>query len=387
MAAPILTGRLRVRLIALVLVSLTANGAIAQDPDGVTVEQLREELAQRDAIIVDLLNRVRALERNWATGGSDAGVAADRDSDNVTAGTAVANDTGVTDRDSSDFDVDELAAERALERGLVQEGARLLGPGQLELEPAFAASRRETAFPTTVSNGNASAVGELSRTYEIRESRATLRLGLPWKTQIEIGLPHITVDQKLETSIDGVVQSSGKATGSGAGDATIGISRVLASERGARPNLIGRLAWLSGSGDERDGNVALGGGLSGYSGRLTAYWRRDPVVFLLSGGYTRYDQTLTLRPGDSVDASVGLGLAISPDTAMIFSLSQVLADEFERDSVELVGTDRRAATLDLALSTTLGRRLLLRGFTSAGLTEDAPDYAFGVSLSTRFDHP
>lgn len=362
---------------AAVLLMLPMSGVLAQDADSVTVQQLQQALAERDAIIVDLLNRVRALEQDRSASASGARTAI--------AAPASAATRQPGPEDEGDFTIDELAAERALERGLIQEGVRLLGPGQFEVEPSFAFSHRNGMYPAALMSGDSSVVGEISRTYDVHERRTNLRVGLPWASQLEIGIPYVIVDRKIEIGVDGTVESSMEASGSGPGDATIGFSKVLAAERGARPNLIGRLVWLSGSGDERDGVIALGGGYSGFGGRLSAYWRRDPVVLLLGGGYTRYDAGSALKPGDSLDFSVGLGLALSPETALVFSLNQTLADEFERDGVKLPGTDRLASTLDFSVSTTLGRRLFLRGYTAAGLTDESPDYAFGLSLSSRFD--
>lgn len=363
---------------AVLLSALTAN---AQDAAPVTIEQLRNELARRDAIIIDLLDRVAALEgeRKIDTPDTetDATVGAAPQAPTVAAARAGA-------RSSSDFEVDPLAAERALERGLVREGARLLPPGQLELEPGFTYSHRNGMTPAALMSGNTSLVGEISRTYELLERRTNLRVGLPWASQLEIGLPYVTVDRKIETGVDGSVVSVVEDSGSGRGDAVIGWSKVLTTEAGARPNLIGRLIWLSGNGDERDGDVVLGGGYSGLGARLSASWRRDPVVLLVSGGYTRYDDDPVLRPGDTLDVSLGLGLALSPETAMLLSLNQLFADEFERDGVALRGTDRRTSNLELAVSMTLGRRLFLRGYTTAGLTSESPDYNFGLSLTSRF---
>jgi hypothetical protein len=369
-------------LAAVVLLALPATGARAQDTVTVTIEQLQEALAKRDAVIVDLLNRVRAIEQGQSTSKPD--IRPDAAAVEMPVSQA-AVDQREAARGHGEFEIDELAAERALERALVQEGARLLRPGQFNVEPRFTFSRRNGMFPAELMTGQNNVVGEISQTYEVHERSLDLRVGLPWESQLEIGLPYLTVDRTIETGIDGSVQSVRKESGSGAGDATVSLSKVLATESGARPNLIGRLVWLTGSGEQRDGEFVLGSGYSGFAGRLSAYWRRDPVVLLVSGGYTRYDDDPGLTPGDSLDVSLGLGLALSPETALQFSLNQTLANEFERDGTELRGTDRLSSTLDLAISTTLGRRFFLRGYTSAGLTDEAPDYGFGVSLSSRFD--
>lgn len=373
--------RPRPGLASLMLLALVmqASPAPAQDGAGVSIGELREALAERDAIIIDLLNRVSALEQ--ALSDSRAPAAERQAALSATGG--IGNDQAGSTQ--PDFEVDLLTAERALERGLVQEGARLLGPGQIDFAPAVTLSRVNGMFPVGLASGDQRIVGEISRTVDVYERRTDLRIGLPRSMQLEIGLPYLTVDQALETGIDGAVQSSMRLTGSGFADATLALSKVLASERGGRPNLIGRFVWLTGTGDELDNGVALGGGHSGLGARLSAYWRRDPVVFLVSGGYTHYADDPGLTPGDSLDVAVGLGLAISPETAVLLSLSQTLADEFTMNGSDLTGTDRLTSTLDLSVSTTIGRRLYLRGYTAAGLTDDSPDYRFGLSLSARFD--
>ncbi len=367
---------------AVVLVALASTGTQAQDTGTITIEQLQEALATRDAVIVDLLNRVRALEQSQNTSERGALLGA--------AATEIPVSRSVVDRPEAaggqgDFDIDRLAAERALERALVQEGARLLRPGQLDVEPRFAAARSNGMFPAELMSGESSIVGEISQTYDVHERGVNLRVGLPWDSQLEFGLPYVTVVREIQTGIDGTVQSVTKESGSGAGDALLSVSKVLAAESGARPNLIGRLMWLTGSGDQRDGEFVLGAGYAGFAGRLSASWRRDPVVLLVSGGYTRYDDDADIRPGDSLNVSLGLGLALSPETALQFSLNQTFTSEFERNGVALRGTDRLSSTLDLAVSTTLGPRMFLRGYTTAGLTDESPDYGIGVSLTSRFD--
>lgn len=378
-----------------VLLALSTTAAPAQEAEDVTMRQLQQELARRDAVIVDLLNRVRALEQSLSASNpaSVAGSRADEAMPSSAAGgvadegppaSAAAGRAGAG-AGQGDFEIDELQAQRALERGLVQEGARVLEPGQIEFAPAFAVSRQDGMFPVALMRGDETLVGEVGRTYDVFERRADFRFGLPWSSQLEIGLPYLTVDQQIETGIDGAVQSATTESGSGFGDAAIGFSKVLAEEKASRPNLIGRLVWLTGSGDEQDGAVALGGGHRGVATRLSAYWRRDPAVFLIGGGYTRYADDPGLKPGDRFDVSLGLGLAVSPETALVFSLNQTWADEFEQDGRKLPGTDRLASTLDLSVSTIIGRRLFLRGYTAAGLTEDSPDYRFEISLSSVFD--
>jgi hypothetical protein len=375
-----LVGRVLGGLMVIGLLQFDFDAAHAQGPETVTLEQLREELAERDAIIIELLDRVRALEDDRGDAREAPPVSQSGPRSESTSATA-----DITQDEGESLVVDELLAERALERGLVMEGTRLLTPRQIEFTPSFNLSREEGMFPIALMVGDETAVGEVERTIDVNLRKADLRFGLPRQLQLEIGVPYQVVDQEIETAIGGTVQSANHQTGSGFGDLTVGLAKVLADEKERRPNLIGRLIWLTGSGDERDDRVFLGGGHAAVRAQLGASWRRDPVVFLMSGGYTHFEEDGTLQPGDSYDLSLGLGLAVSPDTALIFSLNQTSLDEFRRDEIKLPGTDRLSSTLGLSASTIVGRRLLLQVNTNVGLTEDASDYQFGLALSSRFD--
>ena len=159
---------------------------------------------------------------------------------------------------------------------------------------------------------------------------------------------------------------------------------MLAKEKSWRPNVVGRLAWLTGSGTAIDNGVSLGGGNSGLASQLSAYWRRDPVVFLVNGGYAHYFEDSGIRPGDIIDVSQGVALAVSPETALIFSLDQSYMKTFKRNGTELPGTDRLSSVFSFSTSTILGRGLFLRLSAGVGLTRDSPRYQFGVSLPFRF---
>jgi len=363
-----------VTAVSVTVASGAGNRAVAQPKTNVTTEDLRDALAERDAIIIDLMHRVEALEHERASRPGDAEIAS--------AGETLRTDATHSDAES-EVSIDELRAERALERSLVEEGARLLPPGRLEIVPGFTVRHYETDFPSVLSMGSENIIGEEYNKLDLYEREIDLRFGLPWASQLEIGIPYRKIERQMKTAgMIGSVQSVVDQSGSGAGDITLGFAKILASESNVRPNLIGRLVWLTGSGDERDGAVQLGGGTSGVGAQLSASWRRDPVVFTVSGDYTHYDEHDGLRPGESVGVSLGLGLAINPDTALMFSLDQAESREFERNGVKLAGTDGTFTTLGLSAATILGRRLLLRVNTGIGLTEDAPDYRFGVSLST-----
>src|SRR5438876_9476866 len=134
---------------------------------GPTVEQLQKEIQERDAVIRDLLNRVTKLERQMATGTPPGAAKEAAASQTATTGqlegppllrpssvpatppppsvnsTQEAQTQKPPKPAPGQFEVDEQAAERALERTLTATGALLVPECYAEVEPAFGYTRRE----------------------------------------------------------------------------------------------------------------------------------------------------------------------------------------------------------------------------------------------------
>jgi hypothetical protein len=375
-------GSLSVGALACVAFGWTCTGLAQDDRETVTVEQLHEELAERDTIIIELLNRIEALEAEQGSTSSENGPGNGPGQADARPAEPDSADTG--EGTSADgFDVEQLQAERALERGLVERGARLLAPGQIEFSPRLTLYHDEGMFPVALMTDDVTTVGEVERTFDLYERRADVRFGLPAGMQLEIGVPYLSADQRAATGINGSIQSAMKHSGSGNGDAALSLAKAFGADSAGGARIIGRLSWLTGNGDERDGMVFLGGGTSGVNAQATAYWRRDPVVFLVGGGYTHFEEENSLQPGDGFRVSLGLGLAISPEAALIFSLDQMRTSEFTRSDMVLPGTDRLSSSLGISAQTLIGQRSSLGVDVDVGVTDDAADYRFSLSFSSR----
>jgi hypothetical protein len=364
--------------------------AFAQTEDAITIERLREELARRDAIIIDLVNRVEALEARQEPGsGTAARVQQDAPPaaiETPPAGEApAANIAGEEAPPGGDFTVDALAAERALERSLVQEGAFLLNPGQMELTPEFSFARTEDGFPTLFTSGAGTAIAQSERSRNFFDFTVGLRAGLPFDSQLEIAVPYRWVTQRTAVAVAGATTLESEASGSGLGDVELGLAKTLLHRNAWRPDLVGRVTWITGSGEESDDGVSLGGGTSALAGQLNAVWRRDPVVFLASAGYTTFFGSA--HPGDAAGLSLGTAIALSPETALTFSFDQSYAGKFAFNGVGQRGTETLSSTFNVSASTILGPRLFFRVTAGIGLTEDAPDYRLVFSLPLRFTAP
>lgn len=306
------------------------------------------------------------------------------------------NDTSATNTQArktapGQFEVDEEAAERALERTLVQEGALLLQYGQLEFQPSFSYTRSENndaifVNVTDANQGNES--DEFITKRKVRRDILTtsfaVRAGLPFNSQLELSIPYQYVDgsriTELPTSLDPVDE---KNSDSGLGDIRVGLAKTLLREDGWWPDIIGRVTWDSATGEDDIGG--LSNGLHEAIGSLTFLKRQDPLVFIGSVGYQKAFEKDDFNPGDQLDFSIGVVLAASPETSLSFFLSQSFVNESKTGNRKIQGSDQNLGTLSIGASSIIGRGIFVNLSTDIGLTDDASDYSVGISMTKRFN--
>jgi len=374
----------RATLIAAAIGSAVApSGSTARADDNAAppVEWLQKRLDERDAAIRDLLRRVAELEEQERKAKAPPKqvaktrlpLKAQPKADPPAPPTSAPAKPGK-------FDVDEAAAEHALERALVQSGALLLPPGTFELVPSLAYVRRESASPGQLvftSNGGVAVADNQLRQNQI-EAELLARAGLPWNMQIELGVPYDykSVSNVMMVGSSGVSQQS--AHGFGFGDPTIMLSKQFTHEGEWLPNLIASLGWDTDFGQTVHG-IPLGTGFSELKASVTASKRQDPLVFTAGLGYTTAFEKHGVQPGDQYTVTGGMFLAVSPETSLLFSPMVTFAGETTFNGVSIPGSDQVAAALELGLVTVLAPRLLLDLRFDIGLTHDAPK--FGVKAS------
>ena len=283
------------------------------------------------------------------------------------------------------FTVDEAAAARALERTLVQEGVLLLALGEAEIDPSFTYTRRESTFPVVV-EGNV--VAERRARRNEFDGQTSLRVGLPFDSQLEVDVPYSYVDQSDTTEVGGSPIDHSDRAGSGLGDIEVGFAKTLVQENGGWwPDVVARVQWDAPTGNTRDNGVFLGGGFNEVSGSLNLVKRQDPLAFIGQVGYSKSFESDNIEPGDEVAFSIGTLLAASPETSLSFIFNQAFANDTKVDGETINGSDAVSGTFSIGASTILGRNMLLSVTGDIGLTDDAPDYAIGISLPVRFDVP
>jgi hypothetical protein len=361
-----------------------------------TREELQRALEERDAVIGELLQRVEELERGRADlAAPPSPVPAPRPP--ATAEPAPAKPTPAEPPPSEpevaeapapgQFEIDEEAAERALDFTLVQEGALLLPLGMAEVTPSFTYTRRTGDFPVVLGPPGNQVVAER----EVRRNEfnffGSLLVGLPFDSQLELGLPYNLVDQSTVDRLNGGELQEFSNTGHGVGDFSVGLAKTVLRERNWLPDVVLRVNWDTGTGEDDNNDVALDGGFQELTGSISLAKRQDPLVFVAGGFYEAAFEDHGIDPGDSFGFNIGAFLAASPNTSLRAVLNQSFIDEFKVGGQSIDGSDRVQSVLTIGASAILGRNVLLDGAVGVGLTDDSPDYSVSIALPIRFSTP
>ncbi|MEW6036793.1 MAG: hypothetical protein AB1648_00815 [Pseudomonadota bacterium] len=403
------------RLLLVVSAGVLFNGVLGHDAAAAgqqheLLKQLQEKLDQRDAIILDLQKRVALLERRGnaeseappqakaeapkaeapvATKSAPSGPTEARPETPVTK-TAMANRNGT----STALEVDEEAAQRALERQLNLTGALLVPYKVLQIQPYFTYSRVERDFPTFITqNGFLIGVGNQRFTQNQYLSGVFGRLGLPFDSQLELNLPYQVVDQSVVTP---AVPSANETdhTASSFGDVSVGVAKTLYRERGWLPDFVGRVTWTAPTGRWSSGNVLLGNGFNRVNGSLTFLKRQDPLAFSGTFFYQASFQENGINPGDQYGVTLGTFLAASPETSLGMQIQQTFFTGFEIDGDSVLGNTTAAlgknqanSSIILSANTRVSRTGFFNLSGAIGLTSGAPNYYVNASIPINFDLP
>lgn len=283
------------------------------------------------------------------------------------------------------FEVDETALDRALERTLTREGAVLMPFGLIELEPSLSYVRQELDTPGLINILGFPGFGEAEIRRNDYVAALALRVGLPLDAQLELDGSYSYIDQTETMSIGfDPVSSSDDDTGAFS-DLGVGLAKTILKEAAWWPDVVARVRWDSHTGKSVDNGIALGGGNHEITGSVSLVKSQDPLAFFGTVAYEKTFEENDLDPGDRIGVSIGTVLAASPDTSLRASLRQDFIGDAEFEGDQLDGTDQMAATLNIGASSVLGRGILLDASAEIGLTEDAPDYAARLSLPIRFN--
>ena len=282
------------------------------------------------------------------------------------------------------FEVDEAAAERAIERALVQTGSVLLSPRAAEIVPFLTFQRSEDEIAGVPNLVQGQLVGStISRQRERIEGGLILRTGLPWAGQVDLVLPLAYASFDQEQNVLGSTTASIENDTSGVGDIRVSYTQSLRPAGAGFPNILAAISYDSDTGGSNDA-VFLGSGFNELGLSLTVTQRQDPLVF---SGRLRWETAFEkddVEPGDTIGFDFGTFLSVNPETSLQFGLSMEWREEAEFQGRTLDGTDQFSAVFNVGLATILRRNTLLDASLGIGLTEDAPDLALALSLPIGF---
>lgn len=399
-------------LIAAALATLpqTARAATGDTP---TTRELLRKIEQRDALIEDLQKRVQQLEQHAAPAGTQkapppAAAATPAPGPSPAGGPPApagkppasasapekappgqppaAGQAKSAKAGPGQFEVDEEAAQRALERTLVITGALLLPYGQIEFQPGFNYVRQQTDFPVLANTPSGTTVAEINSRADIIGGSVFMRMGLPFDSQLELFVPYQSIDRETLVEQAGQVANYNSDKGTGFGDIRLGLAKTLLTEKRWWPDVIARFTWDSDSGQTPNG-VVQGSGFDELEGSITLTKRQDPLVFIGNVSYQSAFEKNNIRPGDELSFALGAVLAASPETSLRVILNQNFIGKVEINGNNIKGTDRVSSTLNFGASSIIGRAKFLDFTAGIGLTNDSPDYTVGVSFAMRFDLP
>lgn len=276
----------------------------------------------------------------------------------------------------AEFDVDPAAAERALERTLVESGVLLLPQGRFEIEPSLRYEYSEIErFTRGRVDGDLTLGRRVVKRNELTSSLA-VRYGLPGDAQVELTLPFIYVDQDVD---EGFFPVDAEGSDSGFGNVSLGIAKTLLRESNGRPDVVGRLSWNTDSGDD-----SVSSDFNEVQASLSALWRLDPVALSAGIAYGYTFEKDDFQPGEVFGVNLGTSLAASPTVALGMNFNVSYRNDSSLNGNTVADSSQNQASISFSIASIVGRNTLLNVEFGAGLTEDAPDYFAAVSLPVRF---
>ena len=376
-----------------------AQNSSAPDQD---MQLLLQKLQERDAVIDDLNRRVKLLEGQQQTPGSQqqSPLAADTPANNTQSpeSSAAASPPQQTQADakpqgqanegssSGGLEVDEIAAERALERTLIQSGALLLPFRQMEIQPFVTYTRRENDFPVLVTNDFDQLTGV--RTGDVKRNEFDagffFRAGLPFESQLEFRLPTRIIQQTTSIPQGAANVNDINRTGAALGDISVGLAKTLFRENNWMPDLVGRITWDSASGKIESNDVFMGTGFNEFRFSLTALKRQDPLAFTSRFDYQATLKKNNIKRGDQYIFSLGASLAASPYTSLNMSLQQIWREKTKVSNINVAGSDDVQSIMSFGITSIITRSLFFTLTGGIGLTDASPDYLVNLSFPLRF---
>ena len=295
-------------------------------------------------------------------------------------------------------------SEKPTDQLLVEAGGVLLPPGVLQIEPAI-----EYTFSDTDQVGingftvfEAIVIGQISVDNierNIVRSSITGRLGVYDRLQVDAFIPYV---YRSDTLTDGVGTADAKdidTDGHGIGDVQFGVSYQPLIGQGSIPDIIVRTRASFPTGkdafdiDTRNigagaqtvlEEAPTGSGFYSLENTATFIWTSDPVVFFAGAGYTINFEAekngQDIDPGDTFQFFGGINVALNERVSLNLSFTDQITDKTTVDGSRQDGTSFNDGRVVLGTSLGVSPDVSVLFAAAAGVTDEAPDFQFSVSV-------
>lgn len=302
-------------------------------------------------------------------------------------------------------------AQKAQDQALLERGAILLRPGQLQIEPGIEYSRfgGNNVQISGVSIFDAIIIGFIrvdALERDVLTGTLRIRYGVINRLQVDATVPYV---YRREREVLGVGTENAREReidGNGIGDLEFGISGQPVIGRGWLPNILARVSLRVPTGknpfeiprvrvEGTAGNELrltrspTGNGFFAVTGTVTAVLPIDPVVLFAGAGYTAnlprsFEAFGRIDPGDSFEFFAGLNFALNERVSFNFSFINQRAFSTKRNGNPVVNTSATDARVILGTSVGLSRNVNLVVNAGIGLTTQSPNFTFFVALPITF---
>jgi hypothetical protein len=322
---------------------------------------------------------------------------------------AITRETEVTELDDEQARLERERAVRAVQRSGV-----LLPRNSFEVEPAVTYTHSSanlisiegfSVLPVIV-------IGEIESLRverDVVQPSLTLRYGILDNLQADVFIPYRFQRDRFVRQVQDMPRIEQSFSDHGIGDVEFGLSYQLLYERGWIPDLIfSSRARTPTAPSQFDidfdrGELALGSGVWGVRNSFTAVKTLDPVILVLTAGYTHnLDRDFTVfvvdpeteeltplrtvfEPGGTFDYSVAVALAMNPVFAVNLQLQQRITFGTRLKGIgSIEGSSMNQADIRFGFAWALTRNSVLNFTVAGGLTEDTPDLTVQLALPIRF---
>ncbi len=286
----------------------------------------------------------------------------------------------------------------------------LLKKGRLVVEPGIEYSNSSSTLVdiqgfTIIPALNIGAFQISNVNRDIVTARMTGRLGVTDRLEIDASVPYLYRQDRTRERPFGVGSSTETLEtndSNGLGDIEMGAHYQLNDSTGNAPVFIANARFKTITGKDPfevdtdpvtglQTELPTGSGFYAFEPSLTAIFPSDPVVFFGNLGYVfNFSRDISgigdIDPGDIIDASIGMSLALNDRTSLSFSYNHDLVFKTELNGDTLPGSSiAQIGVLNVGTSYKLYENTSLNFIAGAGVTRDAPDVSILFKVPISFD--